>query len=764
MIRQFVSRGLAMMLVKLMSRQIVLAVYVVLAYNLSGVSLRGQEVSPAEPIGVISAADQAAQEQVEQLASSNQLEEAIAQLERLAEQHRTLVPTGPVQLAGTQRVQVYHPLSDWCHRQRVRILARSLELRQSYEQQCSALAAAAYKSLQLSKDPKQGRQIAARYGATQSGPGIYRLLVDIHLEREHSLAASQLLDLGFPSTSRLNLSDLQSSVPKIDLPWYRVWHAVQHDEEASPIVLARLQTVASSDQAEMESVLSRQLHAAGIAPQWSDLSLISDWAQMLKERLPDGEWKQRLANTLSDVLSWQGRLNLQQSRLLHLDQEPKWQTELSVIENSADTTPASRPRVGEAKYLLPYHPVIYKERAFIHKLTNLRAFRCDDGQNWPSPRPVYALHRSDGGMSEYWPEGYPFQGYPRGHLTIEDNYLYARMGSPVTAWVQRPRNTDDSSLSYLVGLDLDKQGKMLPGFPLRLAPPLLESAELEGCPLVLEQMIITSVAQRDQTGIRRRLAAFDRFSGRSLWISEVLGSGVVAGSEQAHLISNAQPVIAGGLIYFCTHLGTVACIEPYGGHVQWMVSYRRAAGAATQSYRTQRFRYRDGVSCLVNQGLVYCMPQDCAELMALDTSTGDLVWATNETDVHDAIQIVGTCGQCLLVNGDRLIWLDRRLGHLLGQFPALTTSGTLNALPQPRGLGAAAIVGDRVYWPTSGEILVFSADIPQASRFRTLATATHQILHRYPMPQLIPDGCNLVADGKWLLMATPRQLLGFTSE
>jgi outer membrane protein assembly factor BamB len=753
-----------MILVKLTGRQILLAVYVVLACNLSGVSLQGQEVSPAEPIGVISAADQAAQEQVEQLVNSGQLDEAIAQLERLAEQRHILVPAGPVQMAGTQRVQVYHPLSVWCHRQRVRILARSLELRQSYEQRWNALAAAAYKSLQLSKDPKQGRQVAARFGATQSGPGIYRLLVDIHLEREHSLAASQLLDLGFPSTSRLNLSDLQSSAPKIDLPWYRVWHAVQHDESASSIVLARWQSVASSNQAEMETVLSRQLHAAGIAPQWSDLLLISDWAQMLTERLPDGELKQRLSNTLSDVLSWQRQSNLTESQFFHLDQKPKWQSELSMIENSADTTPASRPRVGETKYLLPYHPVIYKEQAFVHKLTNLRAFRCDDGQNWPSPRPDHALHRSDAGMSEYWPEGYPFQGFPRGQLTIEDNYLYARMGSPVTAWVQRPRNTDDSSLSYLVGLDLDKQGKMLPGFPLRLAPPLFESAELEGCPVVFEQMLITSVAQRDQTGVRRRLAAFDRFSGRNLWISEVLGSGVVAGSEQANLISNAQPVISGGLIYFCTDLGTVACVEPFEGQVQWMVSYRRVAGAATQPYRPQRFRYRDETSCLVNQGLVYCLPQDCAELMALDTSTGDLVWATNETDVQDAIQIVGTFGQCLLVNGDRLIWLDRRLGQVLSQFPALTTTGTLNALPQPRGLGSAALVGDRVYWPTSGKILVFSAEIPQASGSRTLASATHQILHRYPMPQLIADGCNLVADGKWLLMATPKQLLGFASE
>lgn len=752
------------MLVQSTGRQFHWVVCTTLAYTLLVALLQGQEVGPAEPIGVISAADQAAQEQVEQLVNSGQLNEAIVQLERLEEQHSTLVPAGPLQAAGTQRIQVYRPLSDWCQRQRVRILDSSIDLRQSYQQRWNALAAAAYKSLQSSKDLKQGRELATRYGATQSGPGIYRLLVDMHLERQHVLAGIQLLDLGFPTISRLELSELQASAPKVSLPWYRVWHAVRQDESASLAMLNRWQAVIASNQAEVEAVTSRQLQAAAIAPQSVDFELVSDWARLLTERLQDDVMKLQLEGMLRDVLSWPSQPKLSGSRLFRLDEKPNWQVDLQRIENSADATPASKPRVGEAGKLLPYYPLVYRDKIFVHELTNLLAFRCQDGQNWPSSRSDHALHRSDGGMSEYWPEGYPFQGFPRGLLAIDDNYLYARMGSPVTAWVQRPRNSDDSSLSYLVGLDLDKQGKMLPGFPLRLAPPKFVSAELEGCPLVFEQMLIASIIQRDQTGVRRRLAAFDRFSGRNLWTSETLGAGVVAGSEQANLISNAQPVIAGGLIYFCTDLGTVACVEPFAGQVQWLACYRRNVGASMDAYRPQRFRYRDGSSCFVDQGLVYCLPQDCAELIALDTSTGDLIWATNEIDVQDAIQLVGTSGHCLLVNGDRLIWLDRRLGGVVSQFPALGTPGTLNALPQPRGMGSAAIVGDRVYWPTAGEILVFSADVPQTAGTRTLAFTGHRILQRYPMPELVADGCNLFAAERWLLMATPNRLLGFASE
>ncbi len=182
------------------------------------------------------------------------------------------------------------------------------------------------------------------------------------------------------------------------------------------------------------------------------------------------------------------------------------------------------------------------------------------------------------------------------------------------------------------------------------------------------------------------------------------------------------------------------------------------------AYRPQRFRYRDGSSCFVDQGLVYCLPQDCAELIALDTSTGDLIWATNEIDVQDAIQLVGTSGHCLLVNGDRLIWLDRRLGRVVSQFPTLGTPGTLNALPQPRGMGSAAIVDDRIYWPTVGEIIVFSAEVSHADDTRSLVAPAPRVLQRFPMPELGSDGCNLSAAGQWLLIATPERLLGFASE
>jgi outer membrane protein assembly factor BamB len=246
-----------------------------------------------------------------------------------------------------------------------------------------------------------------------------------------------------------------------------------------------------------------------------------------------------------------------------------------------------------------------------------------------------------------------------------------------------------------------------------------------------------------------------------LWRTAALGSGVVLGSEGANLVSASQPTVVGGLIYYNTDLGSVACVDLRTGQTLWLSRYQRTHRLQGDYPKPNRYRFRDGTACGVYQGIIYCMPQDCPELFALDATTGDLVWSTDDEDVADCTYQLGVHGDTLVIGGDRLVWLHRTTGAVLGQFPTRTTPGLVNSLPQPRGLGRACVVADRIYWPTARQVFVFPADAAGYA-----STAGNQ-LDSPPLLQQIEttfcgtEGGNIYADGRWLLMATPGRLTCF---
>lgn len=288
--------------------------------------------------------------------------------------------------------------------------------------------------------------------------------------------------------------------------------------------------------------------------------------------------------------------------------------------------------------------------------------------------------------------------------------------------------------------------------------------------------MFVAIAKRDNVGLRRFIAAFDRFNGQLLWKSPTLASATVEGSDRANVLAHQLLSFCGGRLYYNTNLGSVACLDPATGQIEWLVRYRRVDKDQQAYPQPDRFRYRDLTPCLVDSGLIYCAPQDCPEIFALDAVTGDLVWSTDDSAVADAIYLLGTAGRHLIVSGDRLIWLDRLTGMLHGRFPAATTSGTTTALPSPRGLGRGCLAGGEVYWPTINEILVFDAAGENASSSgngQAVATASRAPWQGSPHADAVPirrrirldvrgaEGGNLVAVNGWLLIATPSRLLAF---
>lgn len=722
-----------------------------------------QELHSADPSEIVSPPQRLAVQQIDSLLEAGQFRDAAAQLQNLRDLPPALIESSPLQAAATQYVQPYQPLSAWYHQRLKKTLASDQQLQSEYEKQWSSLVLAASRAAQQSKDPQEAREAVDRFGAINQSLQLTKLLIDIHFEHGDFLCGVQVLDAKFSSVSRVSLQELDPSAPDVSVPWYRAWQRFSHDPQMSDLLLQRWGVVSDGNPELVSGVLDRLLVAAASAPQWLDYDAISQWCKVAATKLPKVD-ADSLSARLAETKSWlneSAQSSGQSGSLFFLDQRPLWQLQLDRWLNGSDLTPAMRPAVGQIQAAQPYFPQIYEGKVFLHELTKIRAFQLEDGKSWPSPSGSASLFDSQTGASAFMPLGYPLQGSPRASLSILDGCLYARMGSPVTAWNNRTVSNDGSSISYVIGLDLDREGSSLRGFPLRLRPPQFEDAEFEGTPVAVGQTLVVVVAERDNVGIRRSLAAFDRFSGRLLWRTQPLGAGVVLGSEGANLISASQPVVVGGLIYYSTDLGSVACVDLRSGQTLWLSRYQRAHRLQPDFPKPNRYRYRDGVACRLHQGIVYCVPQDCPELIALDALTGDLVWSTSDEDVSDCTYELAVHGDSLVVGGDRLVWLHRLTGRILGQFPNRTTPGTVHALPQPRGLGRAFVVADRIYWPSAQQVSVFPADAAAYASKAGHPPDSPPGLQQIDTIFCGTEGGNIYAEGKWFLMATPGRLICF---
>ncbi len=752
-------------------------------------SVDAQDLNSPDPVQLVNSTQRLTIEQIQSLENSQQSKDALAQLQTLLDLPTpVLIESSPLQQAATQRVQSYQRLSVWSQNKLEAILTTQ-QLRQDYEQQWNAIAEGALRSLQKSKNLRDAIAATSRYSSSSSGTSLALLVADLQLEAGHALAATETLHTHFPGLTRVNLKDLNPLANDAFVPWPHAYAHCKNNVALEEALAKRwkMATAAGGDKIVVD-VYWRLLVASAMQPEWLDFGGLHDWIAMFAPTISDVARRQRLTKLLDESNQWPAVAALSNAKSIStksfsLDSRPDWQSQLERWVSGNDLTPATRPVVGQSQAALPYFPQLYDGKVFVHELGRIRAYQADSGRAWPSGSADAALIDTQINSAALIPLGYPLIGSPKAGLSISEGCLYARIGSPVTAWVSRSKTNDGSSFSSLIGLDLDRQGSLLPGFPLRLAPPLFQDAEFEGVPVVHGQHLIVAVTERDNVGIRRSLAAFDRYSGAFVWRTPVLGSGVVVGSERANMMSAAQAFAAGGLIYFNTDLGSIACVDANSGETLWLSRYQRVHRAQTDYPRPNRFRYRDGNAAIVHRGLVYCMPQDCPELLALDAFTGQLVWSTDESEVADCTYIAGTCGDSLIVGGDRVVWLDRNTGRVTTQFPAVGTSGTIHALPQPRALGRVNVVGERVFMATTDRIYVFAADqtnhpaeqrkqpdsLPAEQRevpgsAPSTIAAQPKILDQLSTRYCGSEGGIWAFDQQTLIIATPGRLICFRAE
>ncbi|HUY88531.1 MAG TPA: PQQ-binding-like beta-propeller repeat protein [Pirellulales bacterium] len=392
-------------------------------------------------------------------------------------------------------------------------------------------------------------------------------------------------------------------------------------------------------------------------------------------------------------------------------------------------------RVAERKEaMLSYHPLLVEGLVLVSNAEEIRAYDAKTGTAaWADDPLIFASNRPEMGLGRGINARHGSHGAPRFTMTAYNRRLYARMGNPATSgshdmFGQPPQG-------YLVCLDLKAQGKLV--WDSRRSMPGEEGWTFEGSP-VCDGACVYVAMRRSGVQPQAHVACLDAETGRLRW-RKLVCSAESPSQNQAEEITHNLLTLDHGTLYYNTNLGAVAALDTRDGQPRWISRYPRVKTIEVND--RAKHLYRDLTPCLYDRGAVYVAPADCRDILALDASTGLLIWSTPHAE--DAVHLLGVGGGNLLASGDKLWWIDTVTGKAVRDpFPQQ---------PPPKGFGRGVLAGDAVYWPTQSMIYVFDQKTGKAKSTIELSTRGTDI-----------SGGNLLVNGDSLLIATSRELLSFS--
>lgn len=345
-------------------------------------------------------------------------------------------------------------------------------------------------------------------------------------------------------------------------------------------------------------------------------------------------------------------------------------------------------------------------------------------------------------------------GLPRFTLTAHGDRIYARLGLTSAPYMSR---MGGAASSYLVALDRKTDGKLLwkklssdVVVPKRAGEAGPRSLGFEGTPVADARNVYVALTYRDAQ-IQAYVACLDADTGATRWVryigaaaSEVenqfgfnlgnMGMGMAGGSsgDSGHRLLTLD----GPTIYFQTNLGAVAALDAETGAVRWVATYPRLErGGAGQDC--------DLNPAVVHDGLVIVAPSDAASIFAFDARGGRLVWKTDPVPEEVKLaHVLGVARGRLIATGDRVLIFDAENGKLLHTWP---DSGQ-----GFESFGRGLLAGDKIYWPTRGEIHV----LDQATGLRSDPPIKLQEAYQ-------TTGGNLAVGDGYLIVAQADQLVVF---
>ncbi len=401
---------------------------------------------------------------------------------------------------------------------------------------------------------------------------------------------------------------------------------------------------------------------------------------------------------------------------------PKWKIQLPKT-SAPETGPYPR-RIAEDRHEpLSYHPAIVGDLLLINNQHEISAFSLKTGQA--------AWQYEDIDLQSSHNSGRSRLGVPRHTLTVHENKVYARMGSPVTSNPNDQRYPN--AISYLICLDVAREGSAV--WDSRQSFPLDDKWAFEGSPICDGPNLYVAL-RRSDVHPQAHVACLDATTGKLRWQRWICSAETPAQGQMEEVTHNLL-CLHSGVLYYNTNLGAVAAVDGRDGRIKWIRRYPRAQGGDL-TRRPPHF-YRDLNPCIYDNDTVFAAPSDSPRILAIEAGTGQLRWET--TLAEDTIHLLGVSGGNLIATGDKIWWFNIVTGK-----PARLPW----PMDKPGGFGRGMLADGKVYWPTRERVYVFDAHTGDESRAPIEMLRAHNA-----------GGGNLVVADGYFLAITSDTIYGF---
>lgn len=331
-------------------------------------------------------------------------------------------------------------------------------------------------------------------------------------------------------------------------------------------------------------------------------------------------------------------------------------------------------------------------------------------------------------------------GLPQYTVTIDGDYLYARLGSPIAG--QTTQRALRPTSSFLVRLDLEREGD--------LAWPLIDAEQIEpegtwafeGAPIVSEGRVYVALQCRTPQP-QCNVACFDAETAQLLWNRKVcVGLDLLGGDVDE--VQHQLLTLAEDRVYHVTNLGAIAALDAGDGTPRWVATYPHLE---PETLTISNRRLRCGPNpCVYHDGVLFVAPTDSDRVLAIEAHSGVVKWEQELPGVGRAL--LGVHSGRLIVSGQSLFALNAETGTLDWRVGATDSRG--NADPEAAASGRGVIAGGLVYWPRREDLLI--VDVESGRRRRVV-----NLLEQHGV-----QGGNLTATDNFLLIAQPDRLSVFS--
>ena len=291
----------------------------------------------------------------------------------------------------------------------------------------------------------------------------------------------------------------------------------------------------------------------------------------------------------------------------------------------------------------------------------------------------------------------PYSGRFVPSVSIDRGLLIARLGSPVSCF-RRGRDPATVSGSVIVALDLESQGLLLPGFPIK--PPSVDWC-FDGNPLLVDGELFVVLRKNGTVRSDIFVASYDIDNGMQKWIRQIGSvntrwSGRFNELNQPWLQASARGVIV------CTNLGIVARLSRETGEINWITTYPHDAQRIDEK--------RKLTTGFVEHEFAVVAPGDSDAVFCIECQSGRIVWFRENEELDATSQISGVYNGDVILSGKQLVMLDFYSGKTTARFPTqINRLATVNQFPT--GTGRAIIAGDELAWPTNAGLFILDKSI-----------------------------------------------------